>query len=433
MSASTARYSAAIALLVAATTCQTVGPRSPAPTGLPAAARGGRVASGASPSLDTIPGVPIRDSIPLLVDTLGARRPDYLLLQHALVRYRALAADTAIPSFTTPAGLPIRPGDSLAAAGNLRRRLAALGDLDPVAQRDSAAFYSGATVDAVRRFQRRHGLEEDGVIGRETLAQLQVPLAHRVDQIVEAMARIRREPPVDSGQFIIVNVPAFRLLAYDGPAADGRPALAMKVIVGRAGETETPSLVEELRYLDFWPYWNVPRSILTKEIIPALRRDSTYLQRQQMELVRGADEALGDTVTAAVIDGLEADRLRVRQRRGPGNALGRVKFVIPNDSNIYLHDTPDVSLFARARRDFSHGCIRVEHARDLAVWAMRNDARWTADSVDAALAGPDFRRAMLPRPIMVIVEYVTAWAEPDGVVWFVPDIYGRYADPLNGW
>ena len=315
----------------------------------------------------------------------------------------------------------------------MRARLAALGDLERSAAADTSAVYGGALVDAVRRFQDRHGLVADGVIGRATLLQLQMPLRDRVTQIEMALARIRHEPAVDSGRFIVVNVPAFTLFAYDGGPADTVPALVMEVIVGRSGRLSTPSLEEEVRYLDFWPDWNVPRSILTREIIPHLRRDSTYLRRQNMELVQGRDAALGDTVNAAVIEQLEAGRLWVRQRRGPANPLGRVKFVMPNDSNVYLHDTPDKSVFARARRDLSHGCIRLERARDLAIWAMRERPDWTSDSVDVALAGPGFRRVMLPRPIPVIVEYVTVVAMPDGTVHFVPDIYGRGGDPANGW
>ncbi len=238
---------------------------------------------------------------------------------------------------------------------------------------------------------------------------------------------------MDSGRFIVVNVPAFTLFAYDGGPRDTEPALVMKVIVGRAGRLSTPSLKEEVQYLDFWPDWNVPRSILTREIVPQLRRDTTYLRRQHMELMQGRDSVLGDTVTAAVIEWLEAGRLWVRQRRGPGNPLGHVKFVMPNDSNVYLHDTPDKALFMRARRDLSHGCIRLERARDLAIWAMRERPDWTVDSVDVALAGPEFRRVALSQPIPVIVEYVTVVAMPDGTVRFVPDIYGRNGDPANGW
>ncbi len=427
MSWFSSRLAAALGITLVATACHRT--RVPTPAPAPSAA-----VRDSAPKVRRAAVLPIPHRVaPAPVDSLGLRRPDYLALERALVRYDALAADTTIPDFATPAALPVSPGDSLPAANALRGRLAALGDLDRRDAADSAARYVGTLVEAVRRFQVRHGLAADGVIGRATLNQLQTPLIARVTQIELALARIRREPAVDSGRFIVVNVPAFMLFAYDGGSRDTTPALAMKVIVGRAGILSTPSLKEEVRYLDFWPDWNVPRSILTREIIPQLVRDSNYLQRQHMELMRGRDEVLGDTVTPAVIDQLTAGQLWVRQRRGDDNPLGHVKFVMPNDSNVYLHDTPDKALFARSRRDLSHGCIRVERARDLAIWVMREYPPWNADSVDVALAGPEFRRVALPRPIPVLVEYVTAVVMPDGAVWFVPDIYGRDDDPANGW
>ena len=398
--------------------------------------RAGGERVGVIPRIGTPPAVraPEPLSAPSLGDAFGGvRRPDYRALERALTRYDTLVADSTIPEFPTPDRLPVAPGESLATATALRTRLAALGDLDRWAAADPDPWYSGELVDAVRRFQERHGLDADGIIGPATLTQLQTPLRDRVTQIEAALLRIRHEPVVDSGRFIIVNVPAFTLFAYDDGARDTPPALVMKVIAGRAGRLSTPSLAVKVQYLDFWPDWNVPRSILTREIIPLLRTDTTYLQRHDMELMQGRDMALGDTVTPAVIEQLEAGRLWVRQRRGPGNPLGRVKFVMPNDSNVYLHDTPDKSLFALARRDLSHGCIRVERARDLAIWAMRERQDWNTDSVDVALTGPDFRRVMLPRPIPVLVEYVTVVAMPDGTVRFVPDIYGRDSVPANTW
>ena len=367
------------------------------------------------------------------LDSLAARRPDYRALAHALARYRALAADPTVPDFPTPERMPVRPGDSLAAAALLHARLAALGDLEGPAGAATAAQYDAELVEAVRRFQVRHGLVADGIIGAATVAELQMPLGARVAQIETAMRRVENEPVLDRGPFIVVNVPAFTLFAFDGGPTDTVAALAMKVIVGQAGRLSTPSLEEQLQYLDFQPAWNVPRSILLREIVPVLRRDSNYLRRQHMELMHGVDDVLGDTVTAAAIADLVSGRLWVRQRPGGNNPLGRVKFAMPNDSNVYLHDTPNRAVFAWARRDLSHGCIRLERARDLAVWATRGLDGWSADSVDAALAGPVFRRVALPDPIPVIVEYVTVVVMPEGSVWFVPDIYGLGDDLANGW
>ena len=362
-------------------------------------------------------------------DPLAARRPDYRMLLRALARYRLLAADTTIPEFPAPPTLPVRAGDSLATIAELRARLIALGDLSTSANPDASGRYAEPVIGGVRSFQSRHGLDPDGIIGPATLAQLQAPLASRVRDIEQSLERIRAEPPVDSGPYVVVNVPAFRLLAFNGPTEDSVPALSMKVIVGRATRTPTPTLAVSLGYLDFWPDWNVPWSIVVNEIIPILRRDSLYLRRQDMELLGRGDVALGDTVTPSVIESLHSGALRLRQRSGPANPLGRVKFVIPNLANIFLHDTPGAELFSKTRRDFSHGCIRVEDARSLAIWVMRPDPAWGADSIDAAMVGPASRRVPLPRPIRVIVEYNTAMATADGRVWFPPDIYGLGNEP----
>jgi L,D-transpeptidase YcbB len=366
-------------------------------------------------------------------DTLASRRPDYRMLVRALARYRSLAADTTIPDFPAPPVLPVRPGDVLPGLAALRARLVALGDLDSPVQPDSGARFAEPVTGAVRSFQRRHGLAPDGIIGPATLAQLQVPLVSRLQDIQASLERIRGEPLMRPGPYIVVNVPAFRLFAFNGAIEDTAPELDMKVIVGKAGRTPTPSLAVALGYLDFWPDWTVPWSIVASEIIPILRRDTLYLRRENMELVGSGDTALGDSVTPGVIAALHSGALRLRQRSGSTNPLGRVKFVIPNHANIFLHDTPARELFSNTRRDFSHGCIRLEGARTLAIWAMRGDSVWNADSIDVALAGPAFRRVQLPHPIPVVVEYNTAMATADGRVWFSPDIYVLGRDPRDGW
>jgi L,D-transpeptidase YcbB len=366
-------------------------------------------------------------------DTFALSRPDYRMLVRALARYRSLAADTTIPDFPAPPVVPVRPGDALPGIGALRARLVALGDLDAAAQPDSGTRLAEPVTGAVRAFQRRHGLAPDGIIGPATLAQLQVPLTSRIQDIQASLDRIRAEPRIGPGSYIVINVPAFRLFAFNGEIGDTAPDLDMKVIVGRAGRTPTPSLAVALGYLDFWPAWTVPWSIVVSEIIPILRRDTLYLRRENMELVGSGDVALGDSVTPAVVRALHSGALRLRQRSGSTNPLGRVKFVIPNNANIFLHDTPARDLFSNTRRDFSHGCIRLEGARALAIWAMRGDSVWNADSIDAAMAGPGFRRLSLPRGIPVLIEYNTAMATADGRVWFSPDIYLLGRDPRDGW
>ena len=171
-----------------------------------------------------------------------------------------------------------------------------------------------------------------------------------------------------------MNIPAFRLFAFDSVGGTGSPSLHMRVIVGKALDTRTPVLVEQLRYLEFQPYWNVPRSILVREILPQLRRRPTYLREHDMELVGQRDRVVGDAVTPAVLQRLAGGELRLRQRPSPRNPLGRVKFVFPNTADVYLHGTPDTALFAQERRDFSHGCIRVERPTELAAWVLGDRA-----------------------------------------------------------
>ena len=363
------------------------------------------------------------DSVARLVTAVAPGLMQYRNLRAALARYRTLADDSGLGAVPT---VPVvRPGDAYAGAAALARKLAALGDLSATAPLPGESRYAGELVEAVRRFQTRHGLKADGVIGQATFAALNTPLALRVRQLELALERLRWLPPVRGQRAIVVNIPSFRLFAFDSVGAAGGPALQMRVIVGRALNTRTPVLAEQLRYLEFQPYWNVPRSILLGEILPQLRRRAGYLRAQGMELVGPKDRVLGDSLGPAVLQRLLDGELRVRQRPGPRNPLGRVKFVFPNAADVYLHGTPDTTLFERERRDFSHGCIRVERPDELAAWALGDHPGWPRDSVMAALAATPTRRALLTRPIPVILLYATAVAIPGVGVAFYDDLYGH--------
>lgn len=199
----------------------------------------------------------------------------------------------------------------------------------------------------------------------------------------------------------------------------------MKVVVGRALRTQTPVFVEQLREVIFRPYWNVPRSILLGEILPALERDPNYLREQDMEIVRGTgDDAKAVDATAANVAQLRQGSLRVRQRPGPRNALGVVKFAFPNEKDVYIHSTPAQALFSRSRRDFSHGCVRVEAPVELAEWVLRDRPEWNRDRIRSAMAGTQSIHVKLSRPIQVILFYTTAAVVPeDGAIHFAEDIY----------
>ncbi len=352
----------------------------------------------------------------------------YRSLRSALARYRALAASTPDPVFTASA--VVKPGDEYVDAPVLRRHLIALGDLPPAAPAPATPnTYDEALVDGVKHFQMRHGLEPDGVIGRTTHAALRVPLAQRVRQIELALERLRWLPHLSPDGFIGVNVPMFHLWVWDAIPPNGAPAFGMNVIVGRALNTQTPVFVEEMRYVIFRPYWNVPASITRGEMLPAFRRDPSYFARHDLEIVDGpGDDARPVAVSDASIALLQQGRLRVRQRPGPSNSLGLVKFVFPNDENVYLHGTPAPELFKRTRRDFSHGCVRVEDPVALAQWVLKGRPEWARDRIVAAMQAPRPQRVDLPKPLQVILFYVTAVVMPeDGTVHFADDIYGHDA------
>ena len=365
--------------------------------------------------------------------TLAGAEPayaGYARLKDALRRYRHLAADTEL---RLPAHAPqsLRAGDAYADAPTLRRLLRALGDLDSApsapAPNDSNGVYDGALAEAVARFQRRHGLDPDGVVGRETMAELRTPLARRVRQIELTLERWRWLPHEVPARFAVVNIPAFRLYAFENDPAARHPVLAMNAIVGEArGGHATPVFVGTMREIVFQPYWDVPPRIAHKELIPLFRRRPAYYAAEGFEIVRVGDAGERARVyppTASNFARVIAGELRLRQRPGPTNALGPVKFVFPNPYHVFLHGTPAQELFARSRRDFSHGCIRIEEPRALAELALRGTGTWDTVAIDAAMRGSRTRHVPIEHPMTVFVMYATAAVEADGVARFYPDIY----------
>jgi L,D-transpeptidase YcbB len=349
----------------------------------------------------------------------------YRLLRDMLVDYRSLSSDPTLvaPSSITKA---IHPGDVYGGMGALQHELVAVGDLpaDTPAP-EGHGRYDGPIVDGVRRFQARHGLEPDGVLGQSTITALRVPLTWRVRQIELALERLRWLPHLGDERLIALNIPMFRLWAWNMIPPSGAPLFGMDVIVGRALNTQTPVFAEEMREVIFRPYWNVPRSILRHEVLPKMERDPDYLRREAMEIVRGAgDIARRVEPTAEALIGLRQGSLRVRQRPGPKNALGLIKFVFPNQEDVYMHGTPAQALFAKSRRDFSHGCVRVADPVALAEWVLQDRPEWTPERILAATMGAQTIHVTLPRPIQVILFYTTAAVMPeDGTIRFAEDIY----------
>jgi len=350
----------------------------------------------------------------------------YRRSEAALLRYtELLGKDTG--EKLPPSAKPIDPGQQYAGVPRLTQFLQLVGDL-PADAAPSAdpQLYGGALVEAVKSFQRRHGLQDDGRLGAETLKQLNVPLSDRVRQLQLALERWRWAPSEFSAPPIIVNIPDFQLRALDEA---NKIDLKMRVVVGKAMRTETPVFSRDMTYVVLRPYWNVPPSILRGEIVPAIQRNREYVATRRYEVTTFDGKVVTDgTISDDVLAQLKAGKLTVRQKPGPTNALGLVKLMFPNEFNVYLHSTPAREAFSRTRRDFSHGCIRVEQPAELTTWALRNNPGWTLDRVKESMtSGKDNVTAKLTTPIPVFIVYATALAYENDEVHFYDDIYGHDA------
>lgn len=360
------------------------------------------------------------EEVHALVERVHPPHRHYATLVEALARYRRIGRDTTlVPLPSLPKKLS--PGDRYAGAERLRRLLTALRDLPDVPAPPQAAdtLYDSTLVAGVRSFQFRQGMKPDGVIGGRTAARLNRPFADRVRSIELTLERWRWLPRHFAAPPVLVNIPAFRLYAFAGPSDDERDMLAMDVVVGRAYDTETPVFSETMKYLVFSPYWEVPTSIATGEIRPAASRDASYLASRHYQLLRGG------AVVAPSADNIAAigKSVRVRQLSGDDNSLGRVKFMMPNRYDVYLHDTPSKGRFEEERRDLSHGCIRVSQPAALAAWALSDDKTWTKERIDSAMQRTEPQQVQLARPRPVFVLYGTATSREDGLVLFYEDLY----------
>ncbi len=352
---------------------------------------------------------------------LAPSNPFYRRLRRTLKEYRALAASGGWPAL--PEGPSLNPGMDDPRVSALRRRLELSGDLSPGSDRGD--HYGAALEIAVRQVQRRHGLDVDGVVGAKTLAALNVPVAQRIEQIVINMERWRWMPDDLGDRYILVNLAGFEAEVIE----DGRVILDMKVVVGR-DYRRTPIFSGRMTYMDFNPFWTVPPKIARQDILPKLKKDAGYLADQGIEVFSGWDSQ------ARKLDPAELDwpsveskgfRYKLRQLPGPKNALGRVKFMFPNEFDVYLHDTPSRELFARTVRTFSSGCIRLEKPMELAEYLLRDAAGWSPARIDEVVASGKTTTVNLPAPIPVHLTYSTVWAGEGGTVHFRADVYGRDA------
>ncbi|MDO4795278.1 MAG: L,D-transpeptidase family protein [Brachymonas sp.] len=354
--------------------------------------------------------------------------PMYAGLRAELQRYLQLRDD---PAWAEP--LPLPPKGKSAALNpdyqdwpglqTLAQRLVQLGDLPPEAVADAAALEASLPI-GLQTFQRRHGLKATGRIDRATVAQLNVPPAQRAGQIAQTMERLRWAPLHQAGRMLVVNVPEYRLRAYTlGENAQVLHVLAMDVIVGKANHQRTPLFNKDMERVEFSPYWNVPHSITSKEMVPRLHRDPDYVRRNGYEIIGpgGARTDVNEETLAALASG----RMRLRQRPGRGNALGDVKFIFPNKDNIYLHHTSAPGLFKRDYRALSHGCVRVEDPVALAQFVLQGDPAWPEQRIRHVMDKRISHNVAVPEPLPVILTYLTTVMDEDGRLKFVPDVYGQ--------
>ncbi len=352
-----------------------------------------------------------------IVASLRPTVPEYFLLMEQLARYRQVAAQGGWQ--TVPDDLPAEVGGSSAAVGALRARLIAEGDPEEsrLAQQGRASpnVYDENLAAAVEHFQARHALQPDGRAGRSTLEQLNVPAEDRVQQIVLNLDQWRWLPRQLGERYILVNVAGFELEYIKNDSV----ALAMNVVVGQEG-WETPIFTDTMEHIVVNPYWNVPESIKNEEVIPAIRRNPGYLSANNMEALSG-----NRVVPAGALDHGNLEAYSYRQKPGARNALGAVKFLFPNDNNIYLHDTPADQYFSAHSRAFSHGCIRLEKPLDLARMLLDDVTDRSSSELDALLARDSEQWVKVTETLPVYILYFTAWAGRDGTMRFYPDIYER--------
>ncbi|MES2372330.1 MAG: L,D-transpeptidase family protein [Bacteroidota bacterium] len=295
---------------------------------------------------------------------------------------------------------PIKKGDSTYRITQIKQRLQVFGDMEAG---DSSAKFDSTMLDAVKHFQRRMGLSIDGAIGNKMIAELNVPVSKRIRQILVNMERVRWMPAEKETNYILVNIPEYKMHVYDS----GRFLFDMNVIVGTAANN-TVIFTGNLKYVVFSPYWNVPESIVKNEIMPSMKKNSNYITRNNME-----------------ITGYSGKIPIVRQKPGPANSLGLVKFLFPNNYNIYFHDTPNRNLFSQSSRSFSHGCIRIGEPKKFAEYMLRSDSSWNSENIEQAMHLAKEKWVTVKKSVPVFIVYFTAWVDKDGLLNFRKDIYGH--------
>jgi murein L,D-transpeptidase YcbB/YkuD len=346
----------------------------------------------------------------------------YRKLQDKLAEYRVLAVKGGWPSI--PAGNALKPGMEDQRVKTVRKRLVVTGELQPE-NMDNAVFDT-VLAEAIKRFQKRHNLKPDGVVGNQTLAAMNVPVSVRIKQIIINMERYRWLKRRTRDRLVAVNIAGFEAFAGKPGTID----LKMPVIVGKKYH-KTPVFSDTIKYVVFNPYWNVPPSIARNEILLKLKKNPHYLEKHNMRIFQGwgpdAPELDATTIDWSKVSKKNMNRYRIRQDPGPKNALGTLKLVFPNKYNVYLHDTPSHGLFKRERRAFSHGCIRMDRPAEMASWVLGGEEKgWGLARINEIVASRKRHVAVLDQRIPVYILYRTAFVNPeDNMLYFYKDIYGR--------
>lgn len=349
--------------------------------------------------------------------------PRYAGLKEKLIKYQAIAESGGWPQ--VPGGPKLQRGSRGKRVVILRQRLIASGDLTSTTQEKSHVFDHDLE-SAVRKFQKRHGLKDDGRVGKLTLKDINVPVETRIRQIALNMDRLRWLSDDMGRDYIFVNIADFSLEVME----DELPVMAMRIIAGK-DEQRSCILSAKMTYLELNPFWRVPDSIAAKEILPQIKKERGYLGQKNIKVFKDwKDNAKEIDPTLINWSRVRANNLgyKFRQEPGPSNPLGRIKFIFPNECEIYLHDTPARHLFGRTRRDLSHGCIRVEKPVELATYLLRNKEKWIQKKILTEIKRGKRQVVMLPEPVNVHIFYGTVWVDRDGVLQFRNDIY--HADEI---
>lgn len=345
-------------------------------------------------------------SLATLADTLESKLIFYRKLKQALNQYQQAAHDLKDLHFKfSPA---LKSGQSNPQIIALRQLLSTLGDMPKKSDHENSTVYDADLVAAVKNFQQRHGLAAKGVLNKNTVSALNVPLEERIAKIELSLERWRWVPEPTEDRMIVVNIPSFQLWAFDSlKDAESKP-LTMRVVVGKAPKQKTPSLSSVMDYVDFRPTWSVPQSIIKNEMMSKLQNNPGYFSKRNMKVTYH--------------DG----HISIRQASGDHNALGLVKFLFPNNHSVYLHDTPMKSFFSQSRRDFSHGCVRLGEPELLAQYVLKpQTGNWTAEKVKKAMHKGGNKRVALEHPIPIVIFYGTAIVLDNKGVAFFQDVYGH--------